>query len=328
MFDVITIGSATVDIFAYTKADVIKLTKRKVTTKDICYPVGDKILVKHMEIMTGGGGTNTAVSFSRLGLKTAYLGNIGNDRSAKRILDELRKEKVSFIGTISNDKTNISIVLDSIAKDRTILVYKDASEKFSFAKIKKSMLKAKWFYLCAMVDKEYRELEKIAAFAKKNKIKIAFNPSSYLAQKGFSYLKKVISKTNLLVLNKEEAALVLKKKTANINALLKGLKKLGPEFIVITDGKKGAYCYDGRTKYTIVPQKIKVVETTGAGDSFASAFLAGMIRKNNIGFALKLALMNSQSVISNVGAKNILLKWSEAIKKVKKSPRIKMERIG
>ena len=83
MYDVITVGSATVDAFAYTeRSKVIKVEKRAKEQDFIAYPSGTKILLNRLLFMTGGGGTNTAVAFSRLGLKVAYLGKIGNDSNS------------------------------------------------------------------------------------------------------------------------------------------------------------------------------------------------------------------------------------------------------
>jgi len=66
--------------------------------------------------------------------------------------------------------------------------------------------------------------------------------------------------------------------------------------------------------------KIKVIESTGAGDAFASSFLSGMIKKNDIKFALKMGLANSESVITHPGAKNRLLNLNEILKAIKKKP--------
>ena len=85
------------------------------------------------------------------------------------------------------------------------------------------------------------ELEDLAGFAEKNKIKIAFNASSYLAEKGSHFLKEVLSRTEILVLNKEEAEMIVGKDS--IEYLVHKLNKLGPSYVVITDGRNGAYCY-------------------------------------------------------------------------------------
>ena len=167
-----------------------------------------------------------------------------------------------------------------------------------------------------MLEESFHTLERLAEFAQQHKIKIAFNPSTYLAEKGMRHLKHVISRTELLILNKEEACLLVGKEP--IEGLLFKLKSLGPEIVVITDGKNDLYVIDKKHIYTAKPPFVKVVDATGAGDAFASSFLCGILRKNDIEFAIKLGIANAQSVIMNYGAKNILLTFKEAMKAMKK----------
>ena len=317
MYDTITVGSATFDVFVNTKSELIKIKTSSSEDDLIAYPSGSKILIKELRFTTGGGGTNTAVSLARLGHKTAYLGSLGNDENGKKILDLLKKEKIDFIGVLSKEITGYSIILDSIEHDRTILTYKGANDKLRFSDINLKKLKTKWFYFSSMISESFKTLEKLAEFAEKNNIKIAFNPSTYLAEKGKDYLKKILTRTTILILNEEEASLLVGKN--NIKIMLKKLCELGPRIAVITNGKKEINAYDGKNIYTMIPNKIKVVESTGAGDAFASSFLSGMIKKSNIEFALKLGLVNSESVIQHSGAKNKLLKYKEALENIKKS---------
>ena len=68
MYDIITVGSSTIDVFAQTKfSELIKIMEKKKETDLIAYPIGSKILIKKLEFTTGGGATNTAVAFARLG---------------------------------------------------------------------------------------------------------------------------------------------------------------------------------------------------------------------------------------------------------------------
>ncbi|MBI4454074.1 carbohydrate kinase family protein [Candidatus Woesearchaeota archaeon] len=347
MYDIITVGSATVDVFVKTESELIKIKTKEGEEDLIAYPTGRKILIDKLDFMTGGGATNTAVCFSRLGLKTACLSSIGNDDNGKKILDELKKEKIDFIGTIESGEsgkpkgradgktagiggmTSYSIVLDSMEHDRTILTYKALSNNLKFKKletnIKKGKLKTKWFYFCTMLGESFKTLEKLAEYAKKNNIKVAFNPTNYLAKEGPKKLKKILDATEALVLNKEEAKLLLGYKpedmTLTIERLMKELNRLGPNIIVITDGANGAYCYEDANKrfmYHIQPRGVKLMETTGAGDAFTSSFIAGLIKGKPIEFCLFLAQTNTESVIQHYGAKNILLTWDKVLKEMKK----------
>ncbi len=321
MFDVICVGSSTVDVFAKTKySELIKITdNHKKEEELLAYPVGGKILVDELDFTTGGGGTNVAVSLTKLGLNAAYLGCMGKGGNSEIVLEALKKFKVdtSLVVRKKGD-TGYSIILDSIEHDRTILAYKGLNNQLDFKDIDKSKLKTKWFYFSAMLDKAFKTQEAIAKFAEKNEIKIAFNPSSYLAEKGSTFLNEIISRTELLVLNKEEAALIVGKDT--LEYLCLKLNKLGSNYVVITDGKKGAYCYHDGMLYFAKTNNIKIIETTGAGDAFASTFLSGLIIKNDVEYAMKLATTNAESVISHHGAKNKLLTLKEAEAIMKKKP--------
>src|SRR3989338_11326658 len=97
MYDVITVGSATVDVYA--KTEFSEVLKGKGKEDCIAYPVGSKILIKELTLTSGGGGTNTAVSLARLGHKVAFLGKMGSKENSRRVIDDLKTEKVdtSFI---------------------------------------------------------------------------------------------------------------------------------------------------------------------------------------------------------------------------------------
>lgn len=269
MYDIITIGSATIDIFVDT-AD--KLFRKRA-------PFGEKILIDKLHLDIGGGAINTGVAFTRLGLKTGVLAQVGAQFIAPKEIDS------SLIIRDKNLLTDHSIILDATGKDRTILVYKDASTKLDFSKIK--LPKTKWIYLSSMPVKFLRNFININA-------KFALNTRQAP--------KKLLDKTEILILNKQEA-----------EAMGPDIKR--PKICVITDKNNPVKAFYQNKIYKIMPhKKIKCVERTGAGDAFASGFVAGYIKTNNINFALKLGLANSESVIQHYGAQNKLLTWEEAIK--------------
>ena len=309
MYDVITIGSGTVDAFIETEN---KLFLGK--NGHIKIPFGYKILIEEVRFDTGGSGTNTGVAFARLGLKTAWIGKIGSGTNSQRIINAMKKEKVdtSLVKRDKEDRTGFSVILDAYRHDRTILAYKGSNDDLSIKDIDFGKLKAKWIYLGSMMGKAFGTIEKVAAYAHKKGIKVAFNPSAYLAKKGKGFLGKILKNVDLLVLNKEEAEYLVGKKS--MDEMLKALRNMGPSIPVITDGKNGSHAYDGRYVYAIIPPKVKVVETTGAGDAFASGVVAGLILKGNIEEALQLGQKEAESVIAHPGAKNILLTWKQAEK--------------
>ena len=317
MYNVITVGSATVDVFAKTRfSELIKIIDPKGETDLLAFPSGAKILIDELEFTTGGGGTNTAVALSKLGHNVAFLGKLGQGTNSDFIHKNLIKEKIDLLCAHGKGNAGYSVILDTLEHDRTILTYKGVNDKLSYDEIPHNKLKTKWFYFSAMLEESFHTLERLAEFAQQNKIKVAFNPSTYLAEKGSSHLKHIINRTELLILNKEEACLLVGQDS--MEGLLFKLKGLGPKIVVITDGKNDLYVIDEKHIYTARPPFVKVVDATGAGDAFASSFLCGILRKNNIEFAIKLGIANAQSVIMHYGAKNILLSFKEAMKAMKK----------
>ena len=316
MYDVITVGSATLDVFAKTRfSELIKIIDPRGETDLLAYPSGSKILIDELTFEVGGGGTNTAVSLSRLGHKVAFMGKLGNDENSRIIATYLKKERIRLLCAHGKGQSGFSVILDTLEHDRTILTHKGVNDDLKFSELNLKELKTKWFYFSSMMETSFKTQEKLSDFAKKNGIKIAFNPSSYLAVKGSVFLTKILRNTDLLILNLEEAEMIVGKNPKE--NLLKKLMDLGPKIVVITDGKNEMLVGDSNFIYRAHPPIAKVVDATGAGDAFASSFLSGLIQKGNVEFAIRLGVVNAQSVVAHYGAKNILLKKKEALKKAK-----------
>lgn len=306
----ITLGSATVDYFVYTDADLIEIKNIDSEKELLAYPLGSKILIKELHTFTGGGGTNTAVGFSRLGLKTGFIGNLGNDEQAGIILKELKKEKVKFLGLKSEEyKTGFSIILDSFADDRTILVYKGANDFLDFNKVKQNLnnVETKALYVSSLVKNSFDAGLKIIKYFKEKGAVVFYNPSSYVVSLGLNKLLTYIKHIDYLIVNKEEAQTLL-----GLNKELE-LKELSFEVfnktkkpICITDGKNGAGFFDGNKFYKKPARKVKVKEKTGAGDAFSVGFVYGILKGKDYNTCLKYGILNSDAVIKEIGAKNNL----------------------
>jgi ribokinase len=322
MFDIICVGSATVDAFLSTGDRLFQKTRAHKNLVRV--PFGTKILVDKLMFSTGGGGTNTSVGFSRLGFRAAFIGRVGMGTNSERIVRELEKEGVDTCFVVrKKGRTGFSVILDAKGHDRTILAFKGSNNELYYQNISKKMLKTKWFYFSSMMGNSFKTLLKLADFAKKHKIRAAFNPSSYLALKGIRHLKKILDVCEILILNRGEACELLTGKSDNINIdkLLRGLYKAVPRIVVITDGNKGVYCYDGKFRYFAKARPVKVIESTGAGDAFACAFVSGIMRGRPIEYALQMGSANAESVISHFGAKHVLLKYREINKFINKCSR-------
>ncbi len=314
MYDIICVGSSTIDL--YIKPESSQVLYDKSNKECISFPVGGKILLEEIEFSTGGGGTNAAVSLTRLGFNVAYLGKMGLDDYSNAILQNLSKEGIdtSLVSLKKSAKVGFSVVIDDKGRDRTILSFRGSNGDLRWDEISKNKLKTKWFYFSSMMKESFKTLIRLSEYAEQKNIQIAFVLSPFLAEQGIKKLKNILKRVSVLVLNKEEAGLLVGEK--DYASQFHDLAKAGPTTIAITDGAKGAYVFNDGCIYYGKPRRVKIVETTGAGDAFASTFLAGLMKKNDISFALKLAMANAESVIGHHGAKEKLLTFKEASKKI------------
>ncbi len=307
-YDVLCVGSAVVDRFLQVERPLSSIK------------LGDKVLVTEQQIHSGGGATNAAAALSKLGVKVKMLTKLGDDHDAKFIEREMKQYKVKNICVRrSNKSTNSSaIVSSSIEKDRIIYAFKGASQDLTQNDFKQRQLNAKWIYLATLMGKSFHTAKKIASYAQRKKINVLFNPSLYLAKKGKRYLKEILQATTLLVLNKEEAQALLNTSKTSFPYLLKELHSLGPSSVVITNGTKRFYGLHEKTMYSLIPPKVKRVNTAGAGDAFTAGLLSELIKGHKFSEGMRVGQANASSVIQHVGTKNKLLSEKEAHALIKK----------
>lgn len=317
MFDVITFGSATGDVFLKLNRGNFKVLRDKAFggNKGLCFSMGSKFLVDDTTVFSGGGGTNTACTFGNQGFKTAYVGGIGEDIMGDMVLQDLKAHKVStvFLQRNKKKKTALSVVLSS-NNERTILIYKGACHFLAPADIPFTKLKrAKWFYIAPLYDKSADLLPQIIRFARENKIAVAFNPSRQHLKSGREFLKPMLAHVDALIINNREAMLLTHATLERELEMIKELRYICPGIIVITKGRGGVVVCDGMNIFKLEASNVQVVEKTGAGDAFGSAFIAGLLQKNDIEYAIRLAIANAESCIQKVGAKNGLLKKEQKV---------------
>lgn len=318
-YDVITIGSATVDRILTMKGEFSSVK------------LGDKILLEAVDKFSGGGATNTAAAFSTLGLKTAMITKVGDDEEGDFIEKEMRMDYgvKNLCQNRSHKKTDLAFIITSLKeKDRVIFVQKGASQELRGMDFRKSSLRSKWIYLSTLVGNSFSTAKEIAEIAQRKKINLLFNPSLYLAKKGKRYLLPVLKKCNVLVCNLEEAQALLGVKSNDMLKLLRGIQKLGPLRVIITNSIKRLHAIDGDLLYNYVPPNSPRQSTTGAGDAFTAGFLAGIIKGKSFKESLQVGQMNATSVIQYAGAKNKLLTFAEVSRELKKYPfRIMMKEL-
>lgn len=331
MYDVITIGSATMDVFVECDdANIVSVRKKDRCTEFMSYPYGSKLEITDFDSQVGGGGVNTAANFANLGLKTGAIFKVGDDIYSRGIFKSFDGKNVdlSYVIQDKDVSTGFSIILTSFEGDRTVLAHRGANalirkNEINFDAVKDSTL----LYIAPLNGESNKVLDDIVKFAKENNTFVCFNAGTTSIKKGYNYLKKIIETAQIVVMNKEEAIMATgiqirpdtreekfsdKLIHPDLQVMFKKLKVCEYQVIVITDGGNGAYAYDGKNYYHCPIFEGPVVSTLGAGDAFASTFCASLKRTNrNIGKSLMYASVNSAGVVSKFGATQGLLTFEE-----------------
>ncbi len=308
MYDVITIGTASLDVF-------LKVKNLKASQKFLTFPLGEKIEVADFNISSGGGATNCAVTFKRLGFKTLAVFEVGQDPFADFIINELKKEKVDLNVSLNKKlPTAYSTVLVNETGERVILVKRGAAQDLTLAEIPYQKHQAKWLYL-APGNINFETIKKLIFYYKKAGTKIALNPSKAQISLGLKKLEPILKICDVVILNKQEGSYLTGISLKSSDKIFKTLDKSIKGILILTDGKNGVEISDSYHlwKAGIFKNK-KIIDRTGAGDAFGSAFVAGLMIKNedclkgkcnvsNINYALRLASANSTSVVESLGAK-------------------------
>lgn len=343
MCDVITIGSATMDVFVESDdANIVSVYTKNKKSEFMSYPYGAKVEISDFDSQVGGGGVNTAVNFANLGFKTSAIFKIGDDIYSEGILTSFKEKNVD-LSNIVQDKslsTGFSIILVSFQGDRTVLAHRGANAKIKKSDINFDAIKnAKLLYIAPMNGDSTKILDDIANFANENNVYVCFNAGSSSIKRGFNYIKKILANANIVVMNKEEASMATQIQVRpdtrdekfseklihpDIKEMFKKLKIRDYQIIVITDGGNGAYAYDGKHYYYCPCFEGPVVSTLGAGDAFASTFCGALRRTDkNIGKALMYASVNSSGVVSEFGATQGLLTFEQIEEKLNENPNYK-----
>lgn len=329
-FDFITIGGATEDMTFSTKDGVVINNKKDILRQKLfAFEYGAKLQVDNGYSTFGGGAANAAVCLARLGLKVAALVAVGDDNRGILIKNNFKQEKVDTTPIQIKPKmtSGFSFFITGPQNEHVAFSCRAANEALEISHDDLNKLaRTQYIYLTSLSGKWKEVLDKIF---RSSKAKIAWNPGHIQLHTGVKVLGKYFKKTEVLIVNKDEALeLVVSSGKYNhrndkfledVKNLLGIIKEWGPKIVVITSGQQGADAYDGTNFYhqNIIKEK-KRLNTTGVGDAFGSTFTAGLkMFHGDIKKAMYMGVCNTASVVGHMGAQAGLLTKNEMMKKVK-----------
>lgn len=331
--DMLAIGDVVTDAFIELMPQEAEIDPSPIDKHPLlCMTYGTKLPFKQSIVIPAvGNSSNAAVSFARLGLRTGFITNIGDDQVGREIVSQLHRQKISteFVRVNRGKLSNYHYVL-WYKDDRTILI-KHEDYEYHLPHLSSHQL-PRWMYLSSASESATAMYDELADFLTKHTtVKLAFQPGTYQMRLGVKRLKKLYAHTELFAVNKEEAQLVTGKKTDDMIALIQALHSYGPKIVVVTDGPHGSFASDGTQIWSmpIYPDPKPPYERTGAGDSYTSTFVGAIAKGMTIAEALSWAPINSMSVVQQVGAQAGLLDEAGIEAWLKKAPAsYKPKRIG
>jgi len=327
-YDIISVGDAFEDVLILPTDLKVKQDHSYTSGYSVSFELGEKIPLSEVDYEIGGSACNTSVAFSRVGLSASLVTTVGDDTPSEKIFERLNYESVDTSNILIDKKmkTNFSVIF-RLAEGRSIFIYRGLTD-YGRLTIKKN-IKAKWIFLAPVGENSENLENEIISHVSENNSLLAWNPGAIQIKNGVGKYKSLLKNTAVLFLNKEESIKFLNCPVRpSEKDLMSKLHYYGPKIIVITNGKNGAKAFDGQTFYEIPAfDNVIRVDSTGAGDSFASGFIAKLIHEEWDGLtqnpdlimgALRWGIINSNSVITEIGAQKGLLNLDELKKRCEK----------
>lgn len=303
MYDLITVGTASVDL--YFKGE--SLTNNNEQFELAC---GGKYFVDFFHEGLGGGATNVSIGVKKNGLKVALMAKIGNNSFKKLILDELAEHDIStHLCQFEDDYHNVSTILLNEKGEKTVINYRTPHQHYIKGEEELEHLsKAKAIYVANLPDASLSERMKIFNYLDKRDIHCFLNLGVNDCRRPKEQLESLLNRVDVLIINEHEFADLVKKSLHEIEFNKKSAYHYFPmlqnKVVVVTLGEKGSVGYKGDDIYfqqAIPPHKI--VDTTGAGDGYTAAFIAEFLKTNgNIQSSMREGAEYSSKKLGHLGA--------------------------
>ncbi len=313
MADVVGIGSAYVDYFFSTDHKFLKSLQLK-PEDDFLFSekkLKSENILKSLSLITkspGGITPNTLSALSFLNIKSAYIGVIGKDQDGKywkNKIGPIIKTKISFLGKMPM----CACLLTDNGNERTFLSEQNNHETDFLNRIDiKFINKAKILHIAPLISDTKKGINKtLEILASVNGPMVSFNPSMFYIEREKQKITPIIKKSDIVFFNEQE----IKKLTGkNPKEASRYLISLGPKIIICTLSKKGALITTNKEQFLTGRHDVdNIVDTTGAGDTFAAGFLFGVLKKKSLKWSGSFANRLAAKSLSNFGQS-----WQQKIK--------------
>ena len=321
MTKVLGIGNALVDLLISLKNDdlliELNLPKGSMTlvdeaTKDNIARLSSSL---KKEMASGGSAANTVHGLARLGVETAFIGKIGQDEIGEFFRNDLQKSGIKPLLHESNSSSGLASAMISPDGERTFGTYLGAAVEMSGKDLRQAQFEGyNILHAEGYLVQNHELLESILKYASASGLLVSLDLASYnVVEANLHFLRKMSEKyVDLIFANEEEAKSFTGKEPV---AALDEIAKIS-KIAVVKIGKKGSLVRSGGSVFEIPSQAVEALDTTGAGDLYASGFIYGLIKGLPLEKAGAIGTILATSVIENIGAKIPDSLWPELKKKI------------
>jgi ribokinase len=229
----------------------------------------EEVNVEKLHISLGGSAFNFASRISSLNVKTGILARVGKDYFGELFSGQLKALNIDCSRLVAiEDTTGMAYITITTSAEKSIYSFTGANASFKLEKGDIEFIKnSKMLHLTGM----YWE---VAEEASKHAEKLSFNPGPIMSSFGVEKLKNILKRTEILFLNQKEVSLLTGMEWEDGSFTL---LDLGIPMVVVTNGAEGAKLFTEEGVIYSPAKKVRVVDTTGAGDNFAAGFIKSYI---------------------------------------------------
>lgn len=302
------IGNALVDIMTSLESDSLLETLN--LPKGSMQIVNDKTIAKALEqtkglkqsLASGGSAANTINGLANLGMETAFVGKVGNDELGNFFRSDMQKAGISPQLLLGKASTGTALALVSPDSERTFAVNLGAAIEMTAEDITTSLFEGyNYFHIEGYLVQNHSLIEKALKVAKASGLKVSLDLASYnVVESNLDFLQRMVKEyVDIVFANEEEAKAFTQKLPEEALDLLAEIA----EIAVVKIGAKGSLIKKGNDKYCVGVVKANAIDTTGAGDLYASGFLYGLSKNLPLDTCGRIGAVLSGKVIEVMGPK-------------------------
>jgi sugar/nucleoside kinase (ribokinase family) len=293
-----------------------ELLDKDVIKKYTAVEYSRKLNIENVRFVPGGSAANIASNSAMMDVKSAYVGILGNDFSANICIEDMKERGVNLDHIIQTDEDNtaFSVILKTEwGKDRSILAYKGANNLLRPENVNENLfnnIKA-FAWTSLTTEQGCKAIEKALTLTKNNNGKVFAAPSMSIIKNNSKWARILISNSDVVSLNKEEAKEFTGKR--DTLQMIHRFLDLGVDIIAITDGPNGSIISDGKKTVNSSIYEGPVEDTTGAGDAFLSGILISCLKGYSLEKTSKIATAMSALECMEVGVREGIPRDLESI---------------